>query len=130
MLGFLQFWGFLWPWKLTLIGHWMNFNSPIFFPWWLKAIFFTRCLYFHRNWSKEKDLIEKKNVEIYKYSYLSIIWIFKKMSSLKSNCFTNYLQNKTTFGAKLSHSITRTLIALNRFVSSLCFSSDLSYWES
>ena len=41
MLEFLQFWGFLWPWKLTLIGHWINFNSPVLFPWWLKqAVFF------------------------------------------------------------------------------------------
>ena len=79
LLGFLPFWGFLWPWKLTLIGHWMNFNSPILFPWWLKAMFFTRCLYFHHNWWKErgtkinsliflKDVTEEKNAEIHKHA--------------------------------------------------------------
>ena len=54
LLGFLQFWGFLWLWKLTLIRHWMNFDSPILFPWWLKVTFFTRCLYFHHNWWKKR----------------------------------------------------------------------------
>ena len=77
-----------------------------------------------------KDLAEEKNVEIHKHSYTSIIWIFKKLNFLKSNYLTNYLQSKTTFWAKLSHSITWTLIALNKFVSSLCLSSDLSYRES
>ena len=54
----------------------------------------------------------------------------RKVNSLKSNYLTNFLQIKTTFRAKLSHSITQTLIALNKFVSSLCLSSDLSYGES
>ena len=75
-------------------------------------------------------LLRKKNVEIHKHSYLSIIWIFKKLNSLKSNYLTNYLQSKTTFWAKLSHSITRTVIALNKFFSSLFLSLDLSYRES
>ena len=34
LFGFLYFWGFFWPWKLTFIKHWMNFNSPVLFPWW------------------------------------------------------------------------------------------------
>ena len=33
--GLLHFWGFLWSWKLTFIEHWMNFSSPILFPWWV-----------------------------------------------------------------------------------------------
>ena len=53
LLRFLPFWGFLWPWKLAFIEHWMNFNSPILFPWWLKAVFLL-CLYFHHNWWKER----------------------------------------------------------------------------
>ena len=53
--GFLNFWGFLWPWKLTFIEHWMNVNFTILFPWYLlKLWFFTRCLYFHHNWWKER----------------------------------------------------------------------------
>ena len=35
LFGFLHFWGFLWPWKLTFIEHWIIFNSPILFPEWL-----------------------------------------------------------------------------------------------
>ena len=132
MLGFLESWGFFWSWKRTFIRQWMNFNSPILFPWWLKAKFFTRCFYFYHNENKEeqkstlqiflKDVTEKKNVEIHK-ELISIIWIFKKLNSLKSNYLTNYLQSKTTFWAKLSHSITRNLIVLNKFVSLLCLSS-------
>ena len=40
-----------------------------------------------------KNLTEEKNVEIHKHSYLSIIWIFKKLNSLKSNYLTNYPAN-------------------------------------
>ena len=105
LLGLLQFWGFLWPQKLTLIGYWMNFNSAILFPWWLKAIFFTRCLYFHHNWWKERGTtINSSNIfegcywgkylEIHKHNKLPTIWIFKKLNNLKS---------KTTFEAKLPY---------------------------
>ena len=117
----------------------MNFNSPILFPWWLKAIFFTRCLYFHHNWWKERgttsntsNIFEgcywRKYVEIHKHNQLPIIWIFKKLNTFLK--IKNYLQSKTTFWTKLSHSITRTPIALSKFFSSLCLPFDLSYWES
>ena len=139
MLGFLPFWGFLWPSKLTLIGHWMNFNSPILFLWLLKAMFFTRCLYFHHNWWKErgtkinsliflKDVTEEKNAEIHKHA--KIIWIFKKLNSLKSN------YSQTTFKAKLPSEKNLEKIIFNNsnshcleqiWVSSPCLSSDLSY---
>ena len=62
MLGFLQFWGFFWPWKLTIIGHWIIFNSTILFPWWLSC-FFARCLYFHRNlWKERGTKINSSNI--------------------------------------------------------------------
>ena len=93
--------------------HWMNFNTLILFQWYLlKLCFFTRYLYFHHNWGKERgikidssNIFEecywKKNLEIHKHSWFSIIWIFKKLNSLKSNCLTNYLPSKATFSAKL-----------------------------
>ena len=108
----------------------------------LKLCFLTKCLFFSPQLMKRKRnknqlfkyfwrmLLRKKILENHKHNWLLIIWIFKKLNSLKSNYLTNYLQSKTTFWAKLSHSITRTLIALNKFLSSLCLSSDLSYRES
>ena len=53
----------LWPWKLTFIEHWMNFNSPIMFPWYLLKLFFIRCLDFHHNWwNKRGTKINFSNV--------------------------------------------------------------------
>ena len=76
----------------------------------------------------------KKNLEIHKHSWLSIIWItpykplLKKFPKLNP---TNYLLNKTY---KKSHSITWTLSALNKFMfhPNNCFAlfQILSYWES
>ena len=74
----------------------------------LKLHFFTRCLYFHHNWWKErgtktnssnilKDVTEEKNVEIYKHSSLSIIWILKLFEiklSHKLPSKQNYLLEK------------------------------------
>ena len=54
-----------------------------------------------------KDVTEEKNLEIHKYSWLSIIWILKKLNFLKSNFLTNYLQSKTTFLRKLIKSYIR-----------------------
>ena len=53
LFEFLHFWGFLWPWKLTVLEHWMNFNS-LQFCFLLKLCFFTRCLYSHYNWWRER----------------------------------------------------------------------------
>ena len=44
----------------------------------LKLYFFTRCLYFHHNWRKQrgtniKDVTKEKKLEIHKRSWLSII---------------------------------------------------------
>ena len=44
----------------------------------LKLYFFTRCLYFHHNWRKQrgtniKDVTKEKKLEIHKHSWLSII---------------------------------------------------------
>ena len=60
-----------------------------------------------------KDVTEEKNVEIHKHSWLLMIWMFKKLNSFESNYLINYLQNKTY---KKSHSITQTIIALNKLV--------------
>ena len=46
-------------------------------------------------------LLRKKNLEIHKHSWLSMVWIFKKLDSSKSNYLINYLQSTTTFWAKL-----------------------------
>ena len=70
-------WGFLWPWKLTFIGHWMIFNSPILLPWWLKAVFLLDASIFttidekkeEQKWILQiflKDVTGEKNVEIHK----------------------------------------------------------------
>ena len=97
----------------------------------LKIYFLTRCLSIFTTIDEKKeeqkstlqiflkDVTEEKNLEIHKQSWLSIIWIFKKLNSIKSNCLTNYLQSKTTFWAKLTkklHSITQTIISSNKFV--------------
>ena len=107
-----------------------------------KLCFLTRCLSILTTTDEKKeeqkstlqiflkDVTEEKNLEIHKHSWLSIIWIFKKLNSIKSNCLTNYLQSKTTFWAKLSYSITWTLTALNKFILLLCLSLYLSYRES
>ena len=118
LFGYLHFWGFLWPWKLTFIEHWINFNSPIFFPRWLtEAVFFTRCLSIFTaiDQKKEeqkstdqiflKDVTEEKKLslcEIHTHSWLSMVWIFKNLSPLNHTIFINYLQSKTTFWAKLT----------------------------
>ena len=41
---------FLWPWKLTFSGHWMNIFSIFPLMTYLNCIFFTRSLYFHHKW--------------------------------------------------------------------------------
>ena len=102
MLTFLQFSGFLWPWKLTFIGHWITLMT--YLSW-----FFNRCSIFTAIDEKTekqkstlqiflKDVTEEKNVEIHKlhkHKWLSIIWIFKKLNSLKS------IISQTTFKSKL-----------------------------
>ena len=99
----------------------------------------ARCSYFYHNWWKERGTkINSSNIfeECYlgkKHSWLLIIWIFKKMNSLKSYKLPsnqNYLLSKT---CKKSHSITQTLIDLNTFVfhpNNCLVSLDLTYWES
>ena len=47
-------------------------------------------------------LLRKKNLEIHKHSWLSMVWIFKKLKSFKSNYLINYFQSKTSFWAKLT----------------------------
>ena len=84
---------------------------------------------------------DKKYLEIHKHRWLSIIWIFKKLNSIQTIIkdipkiklipISLVLQSKTY---KKSHSISRTLIALNKFVfyHDNCFFSlrILSYRES
>ena len=91
----------------------------------LKLCFLTRCLSIFTTIDEKKEeqestlqiflknVTEEKNLEISKHSRLLIIWIFKNLNSLKWNYLTNYLQSKTY---KKSHSTTRTIIALNKFV--------------
>ena len=78
----------------------------------LKLCFLTRCLsiftviYEKKEEQKSadqmflKDVTEKKDLEIHKHSWLSMVWLFKKLNSFKLNYLMNYLQSKTTFWAK------------------------------
>ena len=47
-----------------------------------------------------KDITEEKNLEIHKHSWLSMVWIFKKSKSFKSNYLINHLQSKNTYRAE------------------------------
>ena len=80
----------------------------------LQFCFFTRCLSIFTAIDEKKeeqkstyqiflkDVTEEKNLEIHKHSWLSLVWIFKKLDSFKSNYLINYLQSKITFSAKLT----------------------------
>ena len=80
----------------------------------LKLSFLTRCLsiYTATDEKKEeqkstyqiflKDVTEEKSLEIHKNSWPSMVWIYKKLNSFKSNYPINYLQSKSTFWAKLT----------------------------
>ena len=79
----------------------MNFNSPILFPWWLKAMFFTRCLYFHHNWWKERGTtINSSNI------FEGCYW-GKKCWNSKTQSTINNLNIQTTglLKIKLSHKL-------------------------
>ena len=93
--------------------------------------FFTRCLYFHYYWWWERRKnqfpkylwpillkFEEKIVEIHRYSCLSITWIPQKIDPQTKPCW-RHSSNQTASGtgplcAKPIHSITRTLIVLNK----------------
>ena len=80
----------------------------------LKLCFLTRCLSIFTAIDEKKeeqkstyqiflkDVTEEKNLEIHKHSWLSMVWIFKKLKSFKSNYLINYFQSKTSFWAKLT----------------------------
>ena len=64
-----------------------------------------------------KDVKEEKNVQIHKHSWLSIIWIFKKLKSLKSKSHKllsnqNYLLSKT---CKKSHAVLQLSLPWTNF---------------
>ena len=117
------------PWKLVFIGHWMNFLQFCFLDD-LKLCFFTRCLYFHHNWWKERETTVNSSNN-FEGGYWGKKWQFintvnsldnlniQKIELLKIKLShklpskQNYLLSKT---CKKSHLITRTLIALNKFV--------------
>ena len=65
-----------------------------------------------------KDITEERNLENHKHSWLSMVWIFKKLNSFKSNI--NYLQSKTTFWANLQK-ITFNNLKLSFPWTNLCF---------
>ena len=98
----------------------------------LKLCFLTRCLSIFTTIDEKKeeqkstyqiflkDVTEEKKLEIHKQSWLSMVWIFKKLNSFKWNynihklpSKQNYLLSKTY---KKSHSITQAVITLNKFV--------------
>ena len=95
LLGFLHFWRFLWPWKLTFYWTLTLILQFCFLDDLLKLCFLTRCLsIFTANDEKKekqnltlqiflKDVTEETKLEIHKHSWLLIIWIFKKLNFLE-----------------------------------------------
>ena len=100
-----------------------------------KLCFFTRCLYFHHNWWRERGakinfstifegcylILWGKKLKIYKHSWLLIVCIFKKLNSIQTLfkdipeiMLSHWSLLSKTY--KKSHSITWTLTALNKFV--------------
>ena len=84
--------------ELTLILQFCFFDDL------LKLCFLTKCLFFSPQLMKRK---RNKN-QLFRYFWRmllrkfintvdSIIRVFQKLKSLKSNYFTNYLQNKTSY---------------------------------
>ena len=119
LFGYLHFWGFLWPWKLTFIEHWINFNSPIFFPRWLTEAFFflldaslfsPQLIKRMRNKNQLikyfwRLLIRRKNCLYVKFIHtIDSRWFqyLKTWSFLNRTIFINYLQSKTNLWAKLT----------------------------
>ena len=116
LFGYLHFWGFLGPWKLTFTEHWINFDSPIFFPRWLtEAVFLLDASLFslqlvkrRRNKTDQiflKDVTEGKNCLYLKFKHtVDSGWFeyLKTWTPLNHSIFINYLQSKTTFWAKLT----------------------------
>ena len=56
LFGFVSFWGFLRPWKLTFREHWMNFFCFCFFDDLLKLYFFYYMS--QQNWWSGKKSIK------------------------------------------------------------------------
>ena len=93
----------------------------------------------NKNHLKDVTYIWRKNLEIHRHNWLSIIWTFKKLNSIKTivkdiqeiKLYHWSLLSKTY---EKSHLITWTLIALNKFVfclnNFLVLLRILSYWES
>ena len=77
--------------------------------------------FFNYFWRMLLSKFEEKNLEVHKLSWLLITWIFKKLNSIQTlvenipeiKLSHWYLLSKTY---KKSHSKTRTLIVLNKFV--------------
>ena len=118
LFGYLHFWGFLWPWKLTFIEHWIHFNSPTFFPRWLTvAVFLLDASLFSLQLIKRKRnknqliksfsrMLLRKKVCLY-VKFINTVdsrWFeyLKTLPPLNHSIFTNYLQRKTNFWAKLT----------------------------
>ena len=132
MFGFLYFWGWLWPWKLTFSEYSMNFSSNFVSLVTLKVHFLLDVSIFTTDEEKEgknqffnyfwraQFKFEEKNLEIHKLSWLLMTWIFKKLNSIQTlfeyipeiKLSHRKLLDKTY---KTSHSKTRTLIVLNNF---------------
>ena len=131
LFGFLNFWRFLWPWKLTFNEHWTNFSSPFFsLMTYLSYVFLLDASIFTRIDEKKEELKSTLQILLKKITKerklrnsqtqltldnLNIpnIELLKIKLSLKPPLKQNYLLNKT---CKKSHLITRTLIALKKFV--------------
>ena len=119
MIGFLYFWGFLWLWKLTFFEHWIILILQFCFLGYLSYLFYYMLL-FPRQLIKRKrnknqffsyfwrmlPKFEEKHLEIHKHSWLSIIWILKKLNFIQTLVkdileIKHQTISQTTFKAKL-----------------------------
>ena len=102
----------------------------------LKLCFLTRCLSL-----LSPQLMKKKRNknQLFKYFWRKLLrkanfqkfeYIFKKLNSLKSNYLINYFQRKNLLSKTFIFDNSNSHCLEKEFVSLLCLSLDLSYWES
>ena len=130
LFGFVSFWGFLRPWKLTFREHWMNFFCFCFFDDLLKLYFFYYMS--QQNWWSGKKSIKS----IFEGFFLSLKRKFWKFRNAIDSRYLEYSKNWTPykpllkafqkwnyltvpFWAKLIqrdlHSVTRTVVVFYQF---------------
>ena len=133
MFGFLYFWGFPWPWKLTFNEHWVNFFSVfVSLMTYLSYIFYWKPLFSVQLMMRKREQstrsifwrillkFEENILEIHKHICFSITWIMKKLNSIQT-LVKDILEIRLSYWSLLrktyrnAPSITGTLTVLNKF---------------